>query len=183
MHQAAATRGNGILDDPALACRHAVLAFYDVDPWSRAELAEWLVGVYARVVAPRPGARAGGRPCAVDCGPPDDWPIRGIVLRTRLLIVEQVSGIVAGDDAAPIAHALSEGHVVAGKGGWVAVDAMRMELWERVWSLVAVDYLTNSADFLESVHPCVACGSLRASPCECRGRRQRSGIISRPPQG
>jgi hypothetical protein len=163
----------------AIACRAAVLAFYDVDPWSREQLAEWLLASYAPLVLTR--GRTGVRP--VDCGPPDEWPIRSIVLRTRLLVVEQVVQIAAGDDAAPIAHALAESHVIAGDAGWIAVDAPRMELWERVWSLVAVDYLTNSAAFVEAIHACIACGSLRPSPCTCGGRRQRSGIISRPPDG
>jgi hypothetical protein len=161
----------------AIACRAAVLAFYDVDPWSREQLAEWLVASYAPLVLAR--GRTG--PSEVDCGPADEWPIRSIVLRTRLLVVEQVVQVAGGDDAGPIAHALAQSHVVAGEAGWVAVDAARMELWERVWSLIAVDYLTNSEAFVEAIHPCMACGSLRTSPCTCGARRQRSGIISRPP--
>jgi hypothetical protein len=166
-------------EDRAIACRAAVLAFYDVDPWSRADLAEWLVTSYAPLVISRRPVEAE----PVDCGAPEEWPIRSIVLRTRISVVQQVVQIAAGDDAAPIAHALGQGHVLAGNAGWVAEDAPRMELWERVWSLVAVDYLTNSAAFLEAVHACLGCGSLRASPCECGGRpRYRSGIISRPPE-
>jgi hypothetical protein len=161
----------------AIACRAAVLAFYDVDPWSREQLGEWLVASYAPLVASR------GRHSVeyVPTSPPDEWPIRSIVLRTRLRVVDEVARIAAGDDAAPIAHALAESHVVAGDAGWIAIDAPRMELWERVLSLVAVDYLTNSGAFLEAVHVCTACGSLRAEPCACGGGRQRSGIITRPP--
>jgi hypothetical protein len=172
-----AARRNLEPEGRAIACRAAVLAFYDVDPWSREQLGEWLVASYAPLVL------STGRNSVeyVPTCPPDEWPIRSIVLRTRLHVVEEVARIAAGDDAAPIAHALAENHVVAGEAGWIAVDTPRMELWERVLSLVAVDYLTNSSAFLETVHVCTACGSLRPAPCACGGRRQRSGIITRPP--
>lgn len=168
--------------DVADACRSAALGFaWGADRgWGRRELARWLVGPYARAVAPSRAARSGMRR-ATRTTALEERTIVELLRRTHAVLLDGLRAAATWRrDAAFAREMIDEGFVVGlvddeSAIGYAPVDAFDMRLVDRVRSLFLADFLTRPEEYARFV-VCETCGGAtfdgavsHGAACEGRG--------------
>ena len=173
----------------AEGCRNAALDFVNrisVHP-DKERLVEWLSGPYRKHVVALAGSNGIPRVeisnCGVAPGVLDD-----LLTKVRCEVLLTFARARDPEDAVNFAFsALSSGLVYRCQDaertqGWVPVSLPRMRLIDRVFSLVAADFLMNGDDYEHALFTCTACGSVtfdaQAKPaglCRDHTRRWLSG--------
>lgn len=169
--------------DVADACRSAALGFaWGADRgWTKRELARWLVGPYARAVAPSVAVRSGMRRAPVARRPIEDETIAALLHRAHAYLLDGLRAAASWRrDAAFAREMIDEGFVVgvvdaSSAIGYAPVDASDMRLVDRVRSLFVADFLTRPEDYARFV-VCDTCGGAtfdgavsHGAACEGRG--------------
>ncbi len=168
--------------DVADACRGAALGFaWGADRgWGKRELARWLVGPYARAVAPSRAARSGVRRAA-GTKRVDEEVVAELLRRSHAYLLDGLRAAASWRrDAAFAREMIDEGFVVgvvdeSSAIGYAPVDAFDMRLVDRVRSLFVADFLTRPQEYARFV-VCDTCGGAtfdgaisHGGACEGRG--------------
>ncbi len=154
------------LSDVADLSRVAYLAIMKsaVTPFRDADLAEWSKGPYRRAVSPA-GAMLGRTPTPFSIARGSvDLSVDVLTLQAReeaLVALRHLKSLKEQDTSFTF-EARNRGFIVecrdtAGTRGLVPVDAADMKLYERVLSLIAVDYIAHPQDFEERLAICRRC--------------------------
>ena len=159
------------MSDVAERSREAYLTLMKsaVMPFRDADLAEWLKGPYRRATTPAAAMLSRApTPFAVSRGSLDVH-VDVLTLQAReeaLEVLRHLKGDGVANESRPDTsitfEALNRGFIVecrdgAGTRGHVPVDAPGMKLYERVLSLIAVDYIARPHDFEERLTLCARC--------------------------
>jgi hypothetical protein len=158
-------------------CRRAALAFTNhAEPWTKADLAAWLVGPY------REATRTGSVPPPGRSAPPPPGQrvrhavVDDLLADARVQVVAALENVAISRTKIAFARPFVANNTVkqvvdqARKVGWLPVDAPRMRLTHRVLALFAADALTRPADY-ETLAVCHQCERVRfrsvAERCDC----------------
>lgn len=144
--------------------RSAALGFaWGARDWSRRELAQWLIGPYARATAPARALRASGVRRAITSRAVDEDRVRDLLARTHASIVHALASVWSWPRDTSFARDVVERGLVGGvvddasNIGFAPIDQLGMSLEDRVLSLFLADYLTRPADYA-AFAVCVDCG-------------------------
>ncbi len=150
-----ATLGPGMrVLDVADACRSAALGFaWGARDWNKRELAQWLIGPYARATAPARALRGSGQRRAIERRTVEDDVVCELLARTHLALVEILRQAWSWRDDSAFARAVVADGLVGGiiddasEIGYAPIDQSGMSLLRRVESLFLADFLTRPSDY------------------------------------
>jgi len=173
----------------AEGCRNAALDFVNrvsAEP-DKEGLVEWLSGPYRKHVVALAGSSGVPRVEISNSGVAPEV-IAGLLTKVRREVLVTFARARDPEDAVNFAFsALSSGLVYRCQDaertqGWVPVSLPRMRLVDRVFSLVAADFLMSGDDYEHALFTCTACGRVTfdaqaksAGLCRDHTRRLLSG--------
>lgn len=156
------------------ACRAAALAFLEPRPWSKRELADWLVGAYQYVTL----RGHGGGVAPKNHGAVSRESVVELVERVRDEVRDALDHVLTGD-AGFVEELVQSGAVAplklpTGHEIHVAMNHRSLRLADRVLSLFAADYLMRRNDYRTKLTVCDDCHQVTFAG-ECR--HPQSGVF------